>query len=1353
MAISPHAQALTQGSTAIGVGATAGEGTRAATAGSTVAGIKLFTWTPSTTSIEATSIGALSAATKAQTTAVGYKAQALAKNALVVGSSAIAEGENSIVLGTTSTTNTAAANSVAIGSDSDVSGEGSVAIGKNVDVVGARSVAIGGITSGNIQTRATVDEVVALGAGAQATLTKGVAIGSESVTTSALGKVGYVSGNSTIDTNNSTWTATHAAVAVGDNTSVNGYAKVTRQITGVAAGTEDTDAVNVAQLKRVTGGITFQGNTNNDTGADGSQQALGSTLTISGGATDASSSSNVKTVVTDNKVEIQLLDAPSFKGKVTAAGFDAGGGVANATNQITNVKSGVDGTTLAAATGSTLNNAANIGDLQNLSKAGLYFKGNGNTVSSGAHRDLGQTLELIGATSGTAPTAISTVAAVSGTYSAKNLQTYTDDSSGRVQIQLAENPEFTSVKIGDTTNNTTLTSTANGLDVGGDKITNVAAGTSSKDAVNVSQLTGVITALGGGAALNTDGTIKAPSYTITKTDGTTYTAANNVGDALNNLNSEVIKPITFTGDSGSSTQKLGSSFAIVAGNNTDTSTTNLKTAVTNGKVEISMANAPNFSGTVTAPKFITSGSNTITVDGVAGTIGGLTNKNFDPDNIVSGQAATEDQLQLVSAVAGKGWSLQVNGDTAEKVAPGDIVELLDGKNIKITRSGKDVTIATLDEVSFTKTTVGNVVIDAATNKITGLEAGALSSTSKDAVNGSQLYAVGSSTASALGGSSMFNPATGQVTASLSVGGNSYSSVQSALNALNSVSNKGWNLTANGANSSNVAPDATVDLNNSDGNIAITKTANNVTFNLAKDLKVDSLTAGDTVVNSSGLTISGGPSVTKSGIDARDTKITNVADGTVAAGSKDAVNGSQLYAVQSSIQNTVNNATFGITAQDGNSVTKSLNNTISVVGGASDSASASSSNIKTVVKDGKIEIQIVDAPTFNGQITANGGVTVKDHFTVGAGTTVDMGGNKVTNVAAGTATTDAVNVGQLNSAISSALGGNTTTPGGTVTLPSGQTTTVSDALKTYDVSGQTATNNNTVLSAIKNMNEGGIKYFHTNDDSGQIVGGAVANTNDSSASGKYATAIGYQATASAQNAVALGAGSQALAQNTIAIGTGNIVSGQNSGAIGDPNNVSGSGSYVYGNNNIAADNSFVIGNNVTVAKDLTGSVVLGNNSTVEKAHVGTYTIGGYADAQVAGSKGTSTQVVSVGSAGSERQIQNVAPGVVSATSTDAINGSQLYAVGQMLGDTAAKIGGVAKDANAGTASAIAAANLPQSTIPGMGMTTVGLGTYDGQSALAVGISKMSDSGKWVIKASATTNTQGKVGAGVGVGFHW
>ena len=96
---------------------------------------------------------------------------------------------------------------------------------------------------------------------------------------------------------------------------------------------------------------------------------------------------------------------------------------------------------------------------------------------------------------------------------------------------------------------------------------------------------------------------------------------------------------------------------------------------------------------------------------------------------------------------------------------------------------------------------------------------------------------------------------------------------------------------------------------------------------------------------------------------------------------------------------------------------------------------------------------------------------------------------------------------------------------------------------------------------------------------------------------------------------------------------------------------------------------------------------------------------------------------------------------------------LNTVNQNITNLGNKLSEVGNESKAGSASAIATANLAQSTIPGMGMTTVGLGTYDGQSAIAVGLSKMSDNGKWVIKASATTNTQGKVGAGVGVGFHW
>ena len=114
-AIAPHAQALTQGATAVGVGATAGDGSRGALKG-TAGGISVYDWNQGT-AIEATAVGALASATKIQTTAVGYKAQALADNSLVVGGNATASGLRSVVLGVSSSTSAAATNSVAIGVD------------------------------------------------------------------------------------------------------------------------------------------------------------------------------------------------------------------------------------------------------------------------------------------------------------------------------------------------------------------------------------------------------------------------------------------------------------------------------------------------------------------------------------------------------------------------------------------------------------------------------------------------------------------------------------------------------------------------------------------------------------------------------------------------------------------------------------------------------------------------------------------------------------------------------------------------------------------------------------------------------------------------------------------------------------------------------------------------------------------------------------------------------------------------------------------------------------------------------------------------------------------------------------
>ncbi|MBE2895050.1 YadA-like family protein, partial [Spirabiliibacterium falconis] len=207
-------------------------------------------------------------------------------------------------------------------------------------------------------------------------------------------------------------------------------------------------------------------------------------------------------------------------------------------------------------------------------------------------------------------------------------------------------------------------------------------------------------------------------------------------------------------------------------------------------------------------------------------------------------------------------------------------------------------------------------------------------------------------------------------------------------------------------------------------------------------------------------------------------------------------------------------------------------------------------------------------------------------------------------------------------------------------------------------------------------------------------GAIAAGVQSVASGGQSIAQGRSAQASAIHAIAIGSAAQASGVSSISIGTSNVVSGDNSGAIGDPSFISGTGTYTVGNNNGTEDakiagnnagafgnnnkalgdnsrivgnsntvnntNTFVMGNSVETTQD--NSVVLGNESTdkaaqaINDATVNNLTYGGFA-----GVGAPANGVVSVGKAGGERQIINVAAGEISATSTDAINGSQLWNV--------------------------------------------------------------------------------------------
>ena len=336
------------------------------------------------------------------------------------------------------------------------------------------------------------------------------------------------------------------------------------------------------------------------------------------------------------------------------------------------------------------------------------------------------------------------------------------------------------------------------------------------------------------------------------------------------------------------------------------------------------------------------------------------------------------------------------------------------------------------------------------------------------------------------------------------------------------------------------------------------------------------------------------------------------------------------------------------------------------------------------------------------------------------------------------------------------------------------------LKTYNVQGQKEIITNSVVEAIYNMNEQGIKFFHSNDgvDRPKVE---TENSFDSSASGKFATAIGSKSSAEGTNAVAIGFNSVVTGNDSISIGTGNRVTGNNSGAFGDPSIINGNSSYSVGNNNtVATNDTFVLGNEVKHTVE--NSVILGTKSTAtagDGSATGTLNNikqdGTKGTSTTAGSKGTVKQaivgnmvyggfegatadgVVSVGAAGNERRIQNVAAGEISATSTDAINGSQLYSVaqgvGNRLGDLNNKINRNNKNLRAGIAGANAAAGLPQVYIPGKSMVAASAGTYKGQSALAVGYSRASDNGKLILKLQGNANTRGDVGGSVGVGYQW
>lgn len=184
--------------------------------------------------------------------------------------------------------------------------------------------------------------------------------------------------------------------------------------------------------------------------------------------------------------------------------------------------------------------------------------------------------------------------------------------------------------------------------------------------------------------------------------------------------------------------------------------------------------------------------------------------------------------------------------------------------------------------------------------------------------------------------------------------------------------------------------------------------------------------------------------------------------------------------------------------------------------------------------------------------------------------------------------------------------------------------------------------------------------------------SVAVGSNSRSLADQAIAVGEFAEVSGNNSIVMGSNSKVSGNNSIALGIGHRVLANNSGAIGDPNiiNAGADGSYVLGNNNnVSSANSFVVGNNVTVISGLNGAVVLGNQSSLAPAIPTSSTMIKGTQYTFAGGMPSVGDVVSIGSSAAPRQIQNLAAGQLNSLSTDAVNGSQLFATNQAIGDIA------------------------------------------------------------------------------------
>ncbi|ENR7917654.1 YadA-like family protein [Escherichia coli] len=1449
------------------------------------------------TEIMSIALGDTANASKEYSMALGVSSAASAANAIAVGRNSAAAGVDSLALGRLSVAS--AANAIAMGAESEAA-ENATAIGNNAHAKGVNSIAMGsGSIADKVNTialgngsQSLADNAIAIGQGNKANGTDAIALGNASLSSGlnsiALGKTSVVTGDNSLALGSNTNANGINSVALGadsiadqDNSVSVGSSSLQRKIVNVKNGAikaDSHDAINGSQLyaisdsiaKRLGGGSSV----NPDDGTvnaptynlkNGNKNNVGSALTVLDentlqwdqikgkySAVHGSSTTSVITDVANGTISAaskdavngsQLYDLQQDALLWNGTAFSAAHGT-EATSKITNVTAGnltasstdaVNGSQLKTTNDNVTTNTTNITNLTDAvdslgddsllwnKTAGAFSAAHGTDATSkitnvkAGDLTAGSTDAVNGSQLKTTNDNVSTNTTNIATNTT-NITNLTDAVNGLGDDSLLWNKtagafsaahgtdatsKITNVKAGDltagstdavngsqlkttndnvstnttniatnTTNITNLTdsvgdlkddsllwnkaagafSAAHGTEATS-KITNLLAGkisSNSTDAINGSQLYGVADSftsyLGGGADISDTGVLSGPTYTI---GGTDYT---NVGDALAAINTSFS---TSLGDALLWDATAGKFSAKHGINNAPS----VITDVANGAVSSTSSDAINGSQLYGVSDYI---ADALGGNAVVNTDGSITTPTY--------------------AIAGGSYN-----------NVGDALEAID---------------TTLDDALLWDTTAngGNGAFSAAHGKdktasvITNVANGAVSATSSDAINGSQLYSTNKYIADALGGDAEVN-ADGTITApTYTIANTDYNNVGEALDALDNNALL-WDATANngaGAYSASHDGKASIITNVADGNIGEDSTdaingsqLNATNMMIQQNSEIINQLAGDTSknyiadngaginyvrTNDTGLTFTdasaagiGSTAVGYNSVAEGDSSVaigqnsyskveTSIALGSESVSSRVIVKGSRNTRVSEegvvigydttdgellgalSIGDDgkyrqIINVADGSEAHDAVTV-RQLQNAIGAVATtptkyyhanstAEDSLAVGEDSLamgaKTIV-NGNAGIGIglntlVLADAINGiAIGSNARANHADSIAMGNGSQTTRGAQtnytaynmdapqnsvgefsvgsedgqrQITNVAAGSADTDAVNVGQLK---------------------------VTDAQVSQNTQSITnlntqVTNLDTRVTNIENgigdiVTTGSTKYFKTNTD------GADAN-----AQGKDSVAIGSGSIAAADNSVALGTGSVADEENTISVG-----SSTNQRRI----------------TNVAAGVNATDAVNVSQLKSSEAGGVRYDTKADGSIDYSNITLGG-------GNSGT-TRISNVSAGVNNNDAVNYAQLKQSVQETKQYTDQRMVEMDNKLSKTESKLSG-------GIASAMAMTGLPQAYTPGASMASIGGGTYNGESAVALGVSMVSANGRWVYKLQGSTNSQGEYSAALGAGIQW